>query len=862
MRYHLLIGAAVAALAIPGTAFAQSTASTEFDESSDIVVTGSSIDDSIGGVTIPNQPKAKVQLDAELIQRQRPGQSVNEIINLVPGVSNQSNDPYGSGGGNFRIRGFDSSRISQTLDGIPLNDSGNYALYTNQQQDPETLESVTVNLGATDVDSPTASAVGGTVNIRTRVPGDELGALFSGSYGSFDYNRVFGMLDTGDITGFGTKAFASASWTTYDNPFNNYGKIRKQQYNARIYQDIGSNGDFVSIAGQWNENRNNFFGSAPLRDEDSRAPGTGSGNRFPRNFDEATYKVDYPCNADVAQAGVVDVSTTCGTQFDRRFNPSNTGNIRGNSRFTLAEGLLLTIDPSYQYVKANGGGTILGREGFRTVNGTNLTGYIGNQYYFGRDLNGDGDALDTCSTVGAACASNNFQGVNLLSPSQTRTDRYIVIANLLYDINDNNRVRLAYTYDRAEHRQTGEVGFLQFEGTPFDVFPSNNPVLDGRGNIIQKRDRDSIALLNQVSGEYRGEFLDDNLVLNLGVRVPFFERDLTQNCFTTSAGGFVDCVPADSAVAYAAGNAGSRAPEQRTYKYDKVLPNVGFTYNFTPAASVFASYAKGISAPGTDVLYNAIFFAPGTEGAEPAPETSDSFDLGLRYTSRTINASISGFYIAFDNRIATAFDAEIGESVSRNIGSVKRYGVDGSIAYQPVPEFSAYVFGSYLKSEIRDDLLGGNCTAAQVLQGFSGCTTTGSQYFFPTGGKQESGISEYMVGARLQGSLGPIQAGVQYKYTGPRFINDVNLPLVTRSTTGATTELFGAKTDGYNIVDIDVRFSLADYGLEKTYFQLNVSNLFDQFFIGSVSGQTNDTSIPFVQIGVPRAISGSIVVGF
>src|SRR3546814_7154035 len=69
----------------------------------------------------------------EIIRRQRPGQTVNDIVNLVPGVSFQNNDPWGSGGGGFTIRGFSADRISQTLDGLPLNDSGNYALYTNQQ---------------------------------------------------------------------------------------------------------------------------------------------------------------------------------------------------------------------------------------------------------------------------------------------------------------------------------------------------------------------------------------------------------------------------------------------------------------------------------------------------------------------------------------------------------------------------------------------------------------------------------------------------------------------------------------------------------------------------------------------------------
>lgn len=841
MRTKLFAGVAFAALVIPAAAMAQSTASQEFNEGSEVVVTGRA-DRTIGGVDLPNQPKAQVVLDSEIIQRQRPGQTINDVINLVPGVSFQNNDPYGSSGGGFRIRGFDSSRISQTLDGIPLNDSGNYAIYTNQQVDSEIIDNVSVNLGATDVDSPTASAVGGTVNLRTRVPGDELGAMFTASYGEYDYHRVFGMIDTGDITGMGTKAFASASWVSYDNPFNNYGRIKKQQYNARIYQDLGGNGDFISIAGHYNQARNNFFGSGPLRGDPGRETGTGSGNRFPTSFDEASYDVPV-CSTDTPETGVVDSTNSCGTQYDRRYNPSNTGNIRGSSRFTIADGLTLTVDPSYQYTKANGGGTVTGREGVRTINGVDYTGFIGGQYYFGRDLNFDGDVLDTCSTSGAACASSNANGVTLLAPSQTVTNRYMVISNLVYQINDAHRVRLSYTYDRARHRQTGETGFLYSNGEPFDVFPINDPITDLNGNVVQKRDRKSYAILNQVSGQYRGEFLENNLVLDLGLRVPFFKRDLNQNCFTTAANGNVDCVASDNATGYAAANPGYAAPRSRDYTYNRALPNVGLTYNITPQASVFASYAKGLSVPGTDTLYSALYFADGTEGADPAPETTDSFDLGLRYRSGIVTAQLGGYYIKFKNRIATAFDAELGESVSRNIGKVDRYGFDGSISVQPIREITAYVFGSYLNSEIQDDV------------------QTGANTFLPTAGKQESGLSKWSFGGRLQGTLGPVELGAQVKYTGPRYINDINEPLV-QTISGVVTEVFPAKVDGYTLVDLDARFSLAQFGLDKTFFQLNVSNLFNEFYVGYISGSSNNTSVPFVQFGAPRAVSGSIVIGF
>ena len=150
------------AVIFPTAAFAQSTGSQDFEEQA-IIVTGTRTQD-VGGVQAPDTPKSKAVLTQEMIARQNPGQTILDTINVIPGVNFQNNDAYGSSGGTLTIRGFDSSRVSLTFDGIPLNDSGTYAIYSNQQLDPELIEQVNVSLGSTDVDSPTASAAGGTIN--------------------------------------------------------------------------------------------------------------------------------------------------------------------------------------------------------------------------------------------------------------------------------------------------------------------------------------------------------------------------------------------------------------------------------------------------------------------------------------------------------------------------------------------------------------------------------------------------------------------------------------------------------------------------------------------------------------------------
>jgi len=857
-RHTLAASVALIPVALLSTpAFAQSTGSSDFDN--EIVVTGTASRD-VAGVQIPDSPKAKVVIGSELIQHQRPGQSVNEIINLVPGVSFTNNDPWGSSGGNFTIRGFDSSRISQTFDGIPLNDSGNYAIYTNQQVDPELIETVNVNLGSTDVDSPTAAAVGGTVNINTLVPSDEMGATLSASYGNIladgagdrPYYRVFGMVQTGVFTPWGTKAWFSASNASNVAAFANYGDIHKQQYNGKIYQPIGDNGDFISIAGHYNENRNNFGGS-PFR------ASAFTGEKEGRFYDIAG---GYPCS-------VSETSTpnACGTDFERRYNPSNTGNVRWQSRFSLSDRLTFSVDGAYQYVKANGGGTTSANESpfIKTDDDDNVifsgTGNYGGQFYFGRDLNDDG-------VLGR---------VTVLQPSQTNTRRWVAIANLAYELNDFNRIRLSYSFDRARHRQTGAAGFLHANGEPTDVFAINDPIVDGAGNVLQKRDRLSYATLHQIAGEYRGQFFDERLTVLLGLRAPFFTRDLDQHCFTTSSGGFVDCVPEDQIADYMAANPysfndaagranGSALPQKRKLKYDKLLPNVGATFKITPALSIAGSYAKNISVPSTDALYNAFYFPADSDEAYRVAETSDSFDVGVRYSTSKVQAALTGWYSKYHNRLVTAYDID-GNGTDTNLGPVEKYGVDASIAYKPIQQIELYLFGSYIKSKIEQDAITSRCSIDSDIELADLCYIDDGVAYLRTSGKRERGAPKYLYGGRVQGSFGDFTLGAQVKRTSSRYLNDINGEIQTAvDSTGATKTIFpGAKFKGYTVVDLDVRYSLASAGLENTFVQLNISNLFDQYYVGSFSGGLDtlaSSSSAFVNFGSPRAISASFVVGF
>jgi iron complex outermembrane receptor protein len=857
---------------LPSAVFAQSTGTVEFEKST-IVITGKKSTD-VGGIQVPDATKAKEVVTQEMISRAAPGQAVLDVINVVPGVSFQNNDAYGLAGGTITMRGFDATRISYTLDGIQLNDSGNYNIYSNFSIDPELIEQVNVNLGSTDVDSPTASAVGGTINQRTRLPGVKPGVMVNASLGEYDYRRLFAMVDTGEFTPWGTRAFIAGSVAGYDNPFNNYGKMKRQQYNARVYQPVGSNGDFISLAGRYNQDRNNFFGSVSFRNDLPVPSG------FPQSRSEREYDV-VECTVAPAVGGAADNANSCGSEFDRRYNPSNSINIRANSKFTLMDGLVLTVDPSYQYTKANGGGTVVGVEAPYDINATGgrancltaangpdifcTTGYFGGKPYAGVDLNGDNDLLDQ---------------VRLLAPSQTRTRRYAVVAGLAYELAPHHLARLTFTHDYSNHRQTGQVGFLKSNGEPVDVFPVNDPIVAASGEMLQKRDRQSYAILNKVAAEYRGDF--GPLTVNVGLALPYFKRDLENYCFTSSASGFVECSGQNSAIdaELAAANPyefdeatgkvikGFSPPGHRVLNYHKLLPSVGLVYDFTPEVSGFASYTKNLSVPGTDNLYNAFYFPAGTAQAKPNPETTDSFDGGVRYRSRQVQAQLSAWFTRFDNRLASAYDPELDRTVYRNLGRVNKWGIDGNISYQPIQALTLVAFGSWNRSKIRDNVqLGKGVADCDAVSDETSVTAIQNCAF--TAGNYESGAPKYMYGLSGVGRMGIFELGVTAKRTGPRYVYDTNVPVFTGSI-ATPTQVFSATAPAYWLVNLDARMKLTMIkGLEKSYLQLNVYNLFDEVYAGGFGGGLNQSLsgssygfAPNVQIGVPRTVMGTLHVAF
>lgn len=846
MRLSITASALAGSLLAYDAALAQSTGSQVVEE---VVVVAKKQLDISGVVAAQEAPKTREVITQQYFQTQPPGQGVLQDLNLAPGVNFTNDDPFGmsGSGGHLRIRGFDGAHVSLLVDGVPVNDTGNYAIYGGELLDQEVISQANVNLGSTDVDSPTASATGGLININSLKPTRDFNGFIVASGGSFNYGRIAGLLNTGEFGPFGTRAWIEGSYQKYDK-FKGYGKFDKKQFNFKIYQDLHHEGDFVAVAGFWDDQFiPNIYGlnfattgsKATLADpwntdylktyySAGKTPGVagndGAGNCSGFNASQ----VGGPALGSPAAPAIPATAACQGSNYyGNQVNPTKTGDIRAESMFTLSSNLHLTFDPSLQYVLADGGSqarTINETDGrlIGTATTTSLSNVAacknGAGVITGLDLNGDGDCLDT---------------VRVFLPSLTQTLRYTVNTSLIWDIDAQNLVRVSYAYDHGTHRQTGEATFLNASGAPLNPYGGKDgegpKIYNADGAPLEYRNRLSIAELQQFSAEYVGRFFDNRLRADLGVRDPHFTRNLTNYCYTqVSNGSTAFCDSANPGAAYA-------PPFTATKHYTKVLPNAGLSWRFDAADMVYASYTQQLSAPKTDDLYTVKSTLNTVNIDNVQPETTTNYEIGYRYQASRLMASVALWDTEYQNRIITSYDPTTNLSQDRNVGAVQLYGVDAQIGAQPIKGLSLIGSLSYAHSRLKDNIVGDSAGDIEPLKG-----------------KQQVETPDWTVSGRASYEIADFVLGLQGKYVGKRYVTDLN----------------DLAAPSYVTFDADLRYKL-DRILARSYIQLNVVNLFDKRYLGSLNSKPTDNTdskfysgAPFASQGAPRTVWVSVRAAF
>jgi iron complex outermembrane receptor protein len=683
----------------------------------EVVITGKKL--GMGLMVTEDAPKARSTITAEELEKQRPTGNAYEALEMLPSVNSYNYDATGLFGGGMSLRGFNSDQIGATINGVPVNDSGNFAVYPQEYVDQENTCSQTVTQGSTDVDSPQVGASGGNFNIVTCNPENTQRVRIMQSIGQLAMHKTFVRYDTGLFADQRSKAFISYSNAEADK-WKGTGKAKREHVDAGFNYDW-DRFNYVHATLLYNEAKNNSINNLTLAE--IKANGY--------YYDTSAVFAGHV--TPVKGTAQTDVAATP-PYYGLFNNPFKNAIFSATAKFRLGADTDVKIVPYYWFGFGNGGiQQRLYRESYLSTDSS--SGFLNratNTRTAAVDLNGDGDTLDRVVVANA---------------SVTRTQRPGVTASLTHTIG-NHELLGGFWYEKATHRQTGPMVAVDANGN-YDWYLQDKQFVRPDGTPFESRDNRTISTAYQAFVQDTVSMLDDKALINIGFRTPSIKRDFTNYA---SEGSQVATYQID-----------------RTYK--KVLPQFGARYKITNDDQVFISVAKNMKAPPNFVFSNVgtnvkiINGAPVLSG-DVKEETSWNTDIGYRHQDSRYIATLTAFGVNFKDRQATAFDPLAQASIYTNVGDVKTKGFEIEANNMPINGWSLYGSVGYLRTEIQNDLRLAAATA--TLSGV-----------LPTAGKQLPNSPRLKGGLSIEYAQDAFWARVKAKATSEQqstLVNDEKAP--------------------------------------------------------------------------------------
>ena len=238
-------------------------------------------------------------------------------------------------------------------------------------------------------------------------------------------------------------------------------------------------------------------------------------------------------------------------------------------------------------------------------------------------------------------------------------------------------------------------------------------------------------------------------------------------------------------------------------------PKLGIVYKATSELAFYGQYARGFRSPPYDDanigFTNFAFGYTVLPNGDLEPETSDSFELGIRGAYPSLNFTLAGFYNDYDNFIDTV---ELG---SRS--------TDGFRQFQSQNIDQAEIYG--LEAELEYFLTGNKSNGFSLISSIAWA-------------KGDDTSEDESVPLN---SVNPIEAivGLRYRASENRWGTELIATIVGEKTRIDGDDLFAP--DGYTTVDLIGYYNLSD----RTSINLGLFNLLNEkYFVWSdVEGRTN-----------------------
>ena len=249
---------------------------------------------------------------------------------------------------------------------------------------------------------------------------------------------------------------------------------------------------------------------------------------------------------------------------------------------------------------------------------------------------------------------------------------------------------------------------------------------------------------------------------------------------------------------------GTRA-QGRIEAKDSFLPQLGLRFEVAPGFELFGAYAENMAAfrAGVNGPFSASQSGFNAIRDTLRPETSTTFEGGLRYGNEGFQSSLTLYRVDFEDRLLTISQCAgiVGcPSVLANVGDVETSGAEAAIDWRLGGGFSLFGSLSWNSSEYASNYLDGTTLV-------------------PTDGKTVVDTPEMLANVELRYAADALEARIGMKYTDERFITFVN----------------DSRVPDYWVTDASVSYRFGDLGFAKDLkATLNVTNLFDEDYFASV----------------------------
>ncbi|WP_319024700.1 TonB-dependent receptor domain-containing protein [Microbulbifer hainanensis] len=723
--------------------------------------------------------------------------SVNALIDNLPGVSVNEGDTYGfdDWSTNITVRGFttslDQQQIGTTIDGIP-NGGSNYGggSKANRFVDPDNIAGVEVSQGTADIASRSHEALGGTIDYRTDDPTDSRRMRASLAAGDFDAQRVFLRYDTGTFAG------NSRAWLSYSNQeatdwITETAQNEREHFAAKLVTSLenGSIKAYLSSDDVQEDNYQRTYSQAQYEQYPNTDFLTGDWTGIP--YIDQLYRRSW---------STLRENQLAYAQFD--FDLTESFNLKGGAYYHHNEGRGDWVPPYLVDITPDGDSGQSEYLGGTTAEAGDSLGLI---YY----VDADGTALSPADGCVSEIVTVYGQAAPAYDPSCYPAGAIPVMSyrHTHYE-KDRAGLTLDFTLENSIAGQQNQLrGGLWYEDGTRDEYRDWHKINDAsRGPGFA-----STPYWVQYSRSYPQEstkwYLQDaltidTLTLTLGAK-QFLVDVEREDLFNASPDAAIN---SDSDILLSAGLAWQTGIE---------------------GTELFAGYAENFKAIGDSVLER-----PESDLDNLEPETSESTELGLRYSGDTLAATATYFRNTFDNRIIfldnnteTGPSYLIGTNGSYfNAGGIDSDGLELLLNIDLNDNFDLYA--SY--TLIDATYIGTGDAAVDAEQGL-------------VAGNDVVGIADQMLALGLDWHSGPVYGGLSTKYTGDRPVDPANT----------------WTADAYLVTDAYLGLTLGNTGnaLSGIDLKLVVNNLFDEQYLGTVVAGG-------AWIGAPRTASLAATMDF